>query len=466
MSALSSRVAGPKSCSSTSATLSTSSRSAPTLRAPAPQRPVCRPLLLAPGPRTPRRQRTRLVTTNFKPSDTHEEAPVVRPKPVRHPLTEDPFAGAAPSETATREVLLGEAPRASTAAREPEKASSFSQSVVRVALHMRDLMMRPRALLLSLARNSMSYGLPLLLAYFARQPLAAFWAFYCGALDSHPLITKVATGIVGTILGDYVAQRLSHNVEEQTARQGGKPAPAFQFDLLRTSRLCIYGAIVGTPVGHFWFQLLDTKVFPEAMTSPLAVLTKMSLDQLLMCPTATALFFTVMRIWEGHPNDALSYMRTKIAPTLRANYVLWPAAHIINFAFVPPAQRILYCNAVGVIWTVILSTILNSRPAPAPVPEAAGAAAAPVVGEGGLPPSDQQGSDFGQPNSVASRGRRSRTSPPQGPPPLVTPSFAASSGDFDATLRQRLASRHGGSAPAAGGVSYAASAAPDAPREE
>ncbi|GLC48945.1 hypothetical protein PLESTB_000165800 [Pleodorina starrii] len=162
---------------------------------------------------------------------------------------------------------------------------------------------------------------------------------------------------------------------------------------MRTSRLVIYGALVGTPVGHAWFQLLDTRIMPEAMTSAPAVLTKMTMDQLLMCPLATALFFVVMRCWEGHPNDAVAYMRGKMFPTLKANYVLWPLAHVINFAFVPPAQRILYCNAVGVVWTVILSTILNSKTPPKPSPEAAasGSRGPGPAADGGAGPDDSWG---------------------------------------------------------------------------
>ena len=41
-------------------------------------------------------------------------------------------------------------------------------------------------------------------------------------------------------------------------------------------------------------------------------------------------------------------MKEKFKPTLMANYLLWPAANLINFAFVPPSQRILYCNVVYV----------------------------------------------------------------------------------------------------------------------
>jgi hypothetical protein len=51
--------------------------------------------------------------------------------------------------------------------------------------------------------------------------------------------------------------------------------------------------------------------------------------------------------------QAVAEMKEKFKPTLMANYVLWPAANLINFAFVPPSQRILYVNVVYVsisIW--------------------------------------------------------------------------------------------------------------------
>jgi len=32
---------------------------------------------------------------------------------------------------------------------------------------------------------------------------------------------------------------------------------------------------------------------------------------------------------------ALSTVKNKIKPTLKANYLLWPAAHLVNFGLVP-----------------------------------------------------------------------------------------------------------------------------------
>jgi len=36
---------------------------------------------------------------------------------------------------------------------------------------------------------------------------------------------------------------------------------------------------------------------------------------------------------------ALAAVQSKIVPTLKANYLLWPAAHLINFGFVPLELR-------------------------------------------------------------------------------------------------------------------------------
>ncbi len=41
-------------------------------------------------------------------------------------------------------------------------------------------------------------------------------------------------------------------------------------------------------------------------------------------------------------------VQDKLVKTVVANYILWPAAHFINFRFVPNQHRILYNNCVSV----------------------------------------------------------------------------------------------------------------------
>lgn len=85
------------------------------------------------------------------------------------------------------------------------------------------------------------------------------------------------------------------------------------------------------------------------MRSPLAAIIKTLLDQTIMAPAGIGLFFYAMSLLEGScPADAMIAARERFKPTLMANYALWPAANLINFAFVPPSQRILYVNVIYV----------------------------------------------------------------------------------------------------------------------
>jgi protein Mpv17 len=91
-------------------------------------------------------------------------------------------------------------------------------------------------------------------------------------------------------------------------------------------------------------------VLPSDPTNPLAVFTKVALDQVCMAPCMTSVFFAAMAWLEGcrEREQLLQTVKAKLKPTLLANWTVWPLAHVINFALVPPAQRILYINVINV----------------------------------------------------------------------------------------------------------------------
>ena len=67
-----------------------------------------------------------------------------------------------------------------------------------------------------------------------------------------------------------------------------------------------------------------------------------------MSPVGTCLFYTTTSALQGELEQVPSKLKEKFIPTLVASYTLWPAAHAINFKFVPSQQRILYTNVVSV----------------------------------------------------------------------------------------------------------------------
>lgn len=176
--------------------------------------------------------------------------------------------------------------------------------------------------------------------------IRAPYVWYCRSLESRPLLTKACTSFVGFMLGDLIAQHISH------------PGAV---DVLRIIRLGCYGLLIDGPVGSLWYDLLEKFVYPEQPTTNTAVLVKTALDQVVYATIMTAVFFAVIKAAEGHPDLILSTLQSKFWPTLAANYMIWPLAHVINFKFVPAEFRILYNNVVCVAWLTYLSLLTHSK---------------------------------------------------------------------------------------------------------
>eukprot|EP00879_Flechtneria_rotunda_P033957 GHRR01037890.1.p1 GENE.GHRR01037890.1~~GHRR01037890.1.p1 ORF type:complete len:236 (-),score=67.79 GHRR01037890.1:42-683(-) len=166
--------------------------------------------------------------------------------------------------------------------------------------------------------------------------------------------------MVGTLIGDMTAQVLSYhsaNKNNKAISSSSGSASGFKFDAMRCARLSLFSAIVGTPMGHYWYQVLESTVMPNNPTSPIAVVLKVCLDQLVQTPFGMALFFSLMKVLEGHPQAVQQELKAKLMPGLLANWKLWPAAQLINFMVIPPEQRILFGNVVGICWIVIISNM-------------------------------------------------------------------------------------------------------------
>ena len=86
-----------------------------------------------------------------------------------------------------------------------------------------------------------------------------------------------------------------------------------------------------------------------------SVAVKTTADQVIWAPIMTCVFFGFLKLMEGHPELMLPTIQEKVLPTVAANYVIWPAAHIVSFKYVPSHQRILYNNGIAIFWNCYLS---------------------------------------------------------------------------------------------------------------
>ncbi|KAK1834283.1 hypothetical protein QBC39DRAFT_343779 [Podospora conica] len=127
------------------------------------------------------------------------------------------------------------------------------------------------------------------------------------------------------------------------------------FDFERLTRFMAYGFLMA-PIQFRWFKFLEktfpitkTNAFPQAMK-------RVAFDQLIFAPFGVAVFFTAMTVAEGGGRRAVSQkLRDMYVPTLKANYVLWPAVQVVNFRLMPVQFQLPFVSTVGIAWTAYLS---------------------------------------------------------------------------------------------------------------
>ncbi|KAI9738918.1 MAG: hypothetical protein M1818_005231 [Claussenomyces sp. TS43310] len=127
------------------------------------------------------------------------------------------------------------------------------------------------------------------------------------------------------------------------------------FDFERLARFAGYGFFMA-PIQLKWFQFLSSS-FPVTKKSALGpAMKRVAFDQLIFAPLGIALFFTVMTVAEGGGRRAVTNkIRDMYLPTLKANFMVWPAVQIINFRLMPIQLQVPFVSSVGIAWTAYLS---------------------------------------------------------------------------------------------------------------
>lgn len=130
-----------------------------------------------------------------------------------------------------------------------------------------------------------------------------------------------------------------------------------EFDFARLARFGIYGFMMA-PLQFKWFGALS-RVFPlrgAGMAGSGAALKRVVVDQAVFAPVGLGLFYTFMTLGE---RKSLGVLRDKLKeaylPTLKANYVVWPAVQLINFSLVPLPLQLPFVSTIGIFWTAYLS---------------------------------------------------------------------------------------------------------------
>jgi len=132
------------------------------------------------------------------------------------------------------------------------------------------------------------------------------------------------------------------------------------FDFERLARFMSYGFMM-SPIQFKWYRFLN-RTFPVTSARGLVpALQRVAFDQLIFAPFGLTCFFTFMTVTEGGGWAQIRKKFTDVyVPTLRANFILWPAVQIINFRLMPIQFQIPFVSTIGIAWTAYLS-LTNSN---------------------------------------------------------------------------------------------------------
>ncbi|XP_011871016.1 PREDICTED: mpv17-like protein 2 [Vollenhovia emeryi] len=129
---------------------------------------------------------------------------------------------------------------------------------------------------------------------------------------------------------------------------------AYGHDYMRTRNMMVVGLVQG-PFHHWFYTLLD-KVLPGRNAK--SVLKKTFLDQSVASPTCLAIFFVGLGIMESHKIEEIcKELKLKFCETWKVDCCFWPPTQCVNFLFVPLHYRVLYTNAMTMVYDIFLSYI-------------------------------------------------------------------------------------------------------------
>ncbi|KAI5820571.1 hypothetical protein BZA77DRAFT_80264 [Pyronema omphalodes] len=204
--------------------------------------------------------------------------------------------------------------------------------------------------------------------------------------DTRPVLTMMITNSVLNGIADTVAQSvtavrrraaaqhrhtkaesISHELDEKLPHYGDELIPTHSrhvlpppFDFQRLIRFASWGFIIA-PFQFKWLQFLS-KTFPVTKAAAnVPAIKRVVMDQALFAPVGLLGFFSYMTIAEGgSPKDVKKRLGHVFFPTLKANYMLWPAVQLLNFRVMPLQFQLPFASTVGIAWGTYLSLTNSS----------------------------------------------------------------------------------------------------------
>jgi protein Mpv17 len=171
------------------------------------------------------------------------------------------------------------------------------------------------------------------------------WEHYSAVLAEYPIATKAATSATVYTIGDVIAQKNTPDLED--------------LDYGRITRSMLAGLIGHGPMSHVWYNVCDG-FFADTLhlsTAWWAFLPKVVVDQTIWGPIWNNTYLLLIGLMKRErPEIIWDDIKKSTVPMVLSGLKLWPAAHLVTYGLIPVEHRLLWVDAVEIIWVTVLST--------------------------------------------------------------------------------------------------------------
>lgn len=187
--------------------------------------------------------------------------------------------------------------------------------------------------------------------------LAAEWSLdvdlnpvtlYNSFVTTNPIETKACISGVVYSLGDLIAQ----NYEGRDLEE---------LDASRIVRSGICGLVAHGPLSHLYYILLDNVFANQNIVdanSWLVPVLKIGIDQTIWSVAWNSTYYVLLGLLKfENPGLIWSSVKGSWLDLLKAGWRLWPIAHLVTYGIIPVQHRLLFVDAVELIWVCVLSTV-------------------------------------------------------------------------------------------------------------
>ena len=170
------------------------------------------------------------------------------------------------------------------------------------------------------------------------------WRSYNNILSMAPLQTKAVTSATVYTIGDILSQR------QEGSDIGSLDRP-------RILRSLLAGLIGHGPMSHVWYHVSED-FFENTLhlSAWWDFIPKVIVDQTVFGPVWNNSYIILLGIMQlQSPSQIWNDMKRTTLPLIISGLKLWPFVHCITYGLIPVENRLLWVDAVEIVWVMILA---------------------------------------------------------------------------------------------------------------